>query len=1106
MITFVSQCEKKALNRTRRVLDSFANRIGDNTWQTVITNEGLGAVKKLLSKTASKNTAVSCFWIRSRSRSELVWMIGNKDKFNEQGVVPVNSTQKNMLNSQYENDWKYLPLIKALTAIAALFHDWGKASKLFQNKLLPNSKNKFKGDPVRHEWVSCLLLNALVNSCNNESEEGWLEYLINSQWDEEKLKKMAKQQECKPLYKLPLAAKLVAWLIVSHHRLPLPLDDWRGEDASDIDAILQRITQKWGYENRQDEQEYQRRINACFEFPKGLLSHSSIWLKQVKKWSHRLQDCLPLAESALKDGTCRLVLHHSRLCLMLGDHYYSSLNADSDWQDMTGLFANTDRKTRQLKQKLDEHLVGVAKNALHTSHLLPAFEWELPLATDIRSLKKPSSATFRWQDKAIDAINHWKESQSKNTHGFFAVNMASTGCGKTFANAKIMCSLSIDGNSLRYILALGLRTLTLQTGDEYRERIKLDNSEFAVLIGSRAVLELHNQSQIDKGEADVALTGSESEQPLLDEVIDYDCDIPEEGLATVLTKEKDRKFLYAPVLACTIDHIMAATETKYGGRYILPCLRLMSSDLVIDEIDDFTGSDLIAIGRLIHLAGMLGRKVMISSATIPPDLAEGYFNAYKKGWQLHAKGRDIAENMIGCAWIDEFKTKVISIDGTQSEQEVKNYKEHHSSFVDKRVAKLNAQIAKRKAEVIQCKEDMEKVESESFEPKQEKYFCRIKQAIIKKHQQHNTIDKNTGIAVSFGVVRVANISPCVEITRYLLKADYPQDIEVKVMAYHSQQVLLLRHEQEKHLDAVLKRKEKLGESPVAFSDSVIRSHLDQSKVKNIIFILAATPVEEVGRDHDFDWAVIEPSSYRSIIQLAGRVRRHRESEVKNTNIALMQYNWKAFKAGDEQGEKYFYQPGYEDKVVLDTHDLNQLIDTKIIKERLDAVPRITKNIDLNHLHSLIDLEHFVVQSELARYHCHGPETLQGYLAGTWYLTALPQFLNPFRKSEASTNLFFTYEPDKDCCYFAEKDETGHLINREGILRIQHDELSENEQENLWLKRDYSSLLGQYSEQQELSKSKISLRYGELNLIIRKDGDTKYKYNDQYGLVRLSTSP
>jgi len=67
MVTFVSQCEKKALDKTRRVLDAFANRIGDRTWQTVITDDGLAAVKKLLRKTASKNTAVSCHWARSRS-------------------------------------------------------------------------------------------------------------------------------------------------------------------------------------------------------------------------------------------------------------------------------------------------------------------------------------------------------------------------------------------------------------------------------------------------------------------------------------------------------------------------------------------------------------------------------------------------------------------------------------------------------------------------------------------------------------------------------------------------------------------------------------------------------------------------------------------------------------------------------------------------------------------------------------------------------------------------------------------------------------------------------------------------------------------------------
>src|SRR5579872_4719037 len=114
MVIFVSQCEKSALNKTRRVLDSFANRIGNNTWQTVITNDGLNAVKKLLRQTASKNTAVSCHWLRSRSRNELIWIVGNRQKFNADGIVPVHTTQQNIMNTQWENDWHYLPLIRSL--------------------------------------------------------------------------------------------------------------------------------------------------------------------------------------------------------------------------------------------------------------------------------------------------------------------------------------------------------------------------------------------------------------------------------------------------------------------------------------------------------------------------------------------------------------------------------------------------------------------------------------------------------------------------------------------------------------------------------------------------------------------------------------------------------------------------------------------------------------------------------------------------------------------------------------------------------------------------------------------------------------------------------
>jgi CRISPR-associated endonuclease/helicase Cas3 len=1125
MVTFVSQCEKNALKKTRRVLDAFANRIGDNTWQTVITEDGLITVKKMLRQTASKSTAVSCHWIRSRARSQFLWVVGNKSKFNAEGVVPVNSTRKDLLNSEIESDWKYLPLIKSLTAMSALFHDWGKSSKLFQEKLNPNSKNKFKGDPIRHEWISVLLLNTFIQQ---QDDKTWLSVLVNGDIAEQKLQKGLEQSQQVTLEKLPDAAKLVAWLIVSHHRLPNfshsikeTRNVWLDEQAPDLATMLKWITQEWGYENKQDEQEYQKRVKHCFEFPNGFLSQSSEWLKQVKRWSNSLLQCLPLVELAMQDGSYRLVLHHARLCLMLGDHFYSSQDAAKQWKDNTGLFANTDRYTGELKQKLDEHLVGVARNALNTAHLLPAFEQEPPVAKDIPVLRIASPTAFQWQDKAVNKINEWKEKQDKKAVGFFAVNMASTGCGKTFANAKVMRALSLDGKSLRYILALGLRTLTLQTGDEYRDRIGLTKSQLAVLIGSRAVAELHNSNHInvsEQNEITDEVLGSESKQALLDEFIDYECELPKEGLSTVLTCTRDKQFLYAPVLACTIDHIMAATETKRGGRYILPSLRLMSSELVIDEIDDFTGNDLIAIGRLIHLAGMLGRKVMISSATIPPDLAQGYFNAYKKGWQIFCNSRDETKAEVGCAWIDEFSTNVVSINVNNSDKALLAYQNTHDVFIDKRVQKLAQQIAKRKAEIISCplSTELEINTPETEETKQAQYFSTIQQAILTKHQQHHSTDRKTSINISFGVVRVANISPCVELTKYLLQAQYPENTQIKVMAYHSQQVLLLRHEQEKHLDDVLKRKEKPDEEQQALANPVIRNHLDtlnknNKTVEHIIFILVATPVEEVGRDHDFDWAIVEPSSYRSIVQLAGRVRRHRNDGVDQANIGLMQYNIKAFKTNDKAGKAYFTKPGYEDSlaVPLPFHDLTKLINEAKTSANLNAIPRIQK-LPQSEKQFLAAVEHKVTAKDLTSFTNVGANTLQGYLTQTWYLTALPQVLTPFRQSEASINLFLFYNEQSDSCYFTQKDEAGktlldernQAINREGILNINHVTLSENERKNLWLERNYQKLLPQYiSEPWLISSKRVSLRYGEINFVEREN--TEFEYNDQFGLVKVN---
>lgn len=1109
MVTFVSQCEKKALNRTRRVLDAFANRIGDNTWQTVITEDGLIAVKTLLRKTATKNTAVACHWLRSRSRSELIWIVGNRNQFNAQGIVPVNSTQKNIMNSQYENNWTYLPLIKAVAAIAALLHDWGKSTALFQNKL---KKHTRQGDPLRHEWISCLLLNALVQQSGN-TDEGWLQLLIDGNFDEQGLKNSVAKAIKNPLADLPPLAQLVGWLIVTHHRLP-SRNDPKQEDKQKketMQRMLKSISVDWGYQNKFDESDYQERLKACFEFPEGLLSQSTPWLKQVKKWSTKLLQAQPEAHQLIENGAYRLLLHHARLCLMLGDHYYSSCDADKNWNSPLTLYANTDKQ--DLKQKLDEHLVHVSDHALRISQTLSRFTLEMDMAYDIKSLKQNSPKGYEWQDKAVENITRFKtqhEQFNEKGYGWFVVNIASTGCGKTIANAKIMQSLSDDGESLRYILALGLRTLTLQTGDEYRERIGLKSDELAVLIGSSAVKELHEKTIQEKDKQPTYEDlGSESLEMLLDEDVDYANAPTADFLDAIISKhnpklaDKYKAFLYKPVLACTIDHIIAATETTRGGGYILPCLRLLSSDLVIDEVDDFDGKDLIAIGRLIHLAGMLGRKVMISSATIPPALAEGFFNVYQEGWVLHSHFKQ-AHPHIACAWVDEFGTQVHSLNKNDSITRCQHYKTFHQQFISKRVANLQKQIIKRKAYIVRFDDLF--AETTNRESIQQQYFDKIKQVANQLHLQHHTVDDKTGKKVSFGLIRMANIQPCIELSQSLLRADWCADFAPKVMAYHSRQVLLLRHEQEKHLDQVLKRKEKPGEMPAAFNNPIIKNHLNITDANHVLFILVATPVEEIGRDHDFDWAIVEPSSYRSIIQLSGRVRRHRQTGIEQPNVAIMQYNLKALR---KDGRPAYCHPGYETvkTLKLASHNLCQLIDETLINAGINAIPRIQQSETLRPKYQLADLEHQAMINSLTKYTETGPQCLQAWLTECWWLTALPQQLNRFRESSPDITLYLIWHDDKTV--FCEKNERGEFIpfgDRQNIKIAPS--LTDEEKSKLWLERDYEIALrrlldsdAEVSQEEQVMRKK-SQRFGEMTFPNNKDQkDQGFFYSDQFGLFQ-----
>ncbi len=933
MVTFISQCQKKALARTRRVLDAFANRIGDNTWQTVITEEGLIAVKTLLRKTATKNTAVSCHWIRSRSRSELVWIVGNRRCFNTEGIVPVNSTKNDYSHHEWEKGWHTTEIITIASAIAGLFHDLGKANDLFQDKLNPETKSK-KFEPYRHEWVSLRIFQAFVDE---RSDQEWLKQLAHVDADSEIqiLQKIVVDNPSadkfnNPFDTLPAFAKLVAWLVVSHHRLPVYPKQGGVEPRLDQpDTWLnQAFDDSWNSVNSRNQEWEEQTLKANWTFFNHTPLVSKTWQRKANELSKRALSCQGLID--VDWFSQPFVMHLSRLALMLADHHYSAKDVRLHWQDANYLaYANTGEQ-KQLKQKLDEHNIGVSQHAFEFSLKLRRLREELlPLADNKILAKGPKEDKEPWQTKAYQAAQQVQTPVKEQ--GFFGINMASTGKGKTLANARIMYGLADESEGCRFSVALGLRTLTLQTGEALEERLELDKTEIATLIGSQAILRLNQFNQGKQADENrFATRGSESlDMGLDDDGFDviYGTEVYEGQLEKWFPNNlKAKKLLHAPILVSTIDHLTPATEGVRGGRQIVPMLRLLTSDLVLDEPDEFDLNDLPALARLVNWAGMLGAKVLLSTATMPPALAYALFEAYqegRKGFNAATIHSD-AQKPVVCAWFDEFGAQA------SEQQNLQSFIKAHDEFIQKRIAKLSQDnLVFRKAKLLGIAATTDLSPHNTMSEA-------IRQGMVALHQDHHQLHAS-GKKISIGLVRIANINPLVAITRLLFANPAPENFRIHYCVYHSQYPLAQRAFIESKLDQALNRKDK----EAIWNCPEIQHALSHYPEQNQLFVVLATSVAEVGRDHDYDWAIAEPSSMRSIIQIAGRIQRHRKQTPATDNLYILAKNYKALENNNDN-KVAFICPGFEAKNrMLEKHDLHDILEATQFSAP-NAIPSIQR--------------------------------------------------------------------------------------------------------------------------------------------------------------------
>lgn len=952
-------------------------------------------------------------------------------------------------------------VVGLLAAIAGLFHDFGKANPLFQNKL----KGKGKGfEPFRHEWISVRLFQAFVSG---KTDEQWLKSLQNISADDDVLiinniiRDNTGWSHSSPLDGLPPVARIIAWLIVSHHRLPVyPLhgksDNYTNPpQISDIDKwAVEQFAPCWNSTNM-DALWSAKELSAVWDFPAGTPVQSAVWRRKAQRIATRALQ-LPLINSPHVLKPQRFPLHIARLILMVADHLYSSRDSTAGWQDPSYTdFANTD-KSGVTKQKLDEHNIGVSQNAWLLARSLPYLRETLPAISRHKGFKKRAlQAKYRWQDKALDLACGLRETASQ--HGFFGVNMASTGCGKTLANARIMYGLADEKRGCRFSVALGLRTLTLQTGDALGEKLHLDKEDLAVLIGSQAVQQLH---QLNRDGKDIRQSGSQSGDELFAEhqYVRYEGTL-DSGRVCQWLKGKDTllKLISAPVLVTTIDHLMPACESLRGGHQIAPMLRLMTSDLILDEPDDFDMADLPALCRLVNWAGMLGSRVLLSSATLAPVLVQALFSAYVAGRQDYqqACGQPGLPVNVCCAWFDEFHV-------SQSQHiSGKSFGAQHREFVAKRVPLLQQASPLRRASLVTVSPGS----AREHDVLNAVSAC-VHQSILELHSAHHKDKK-----LSVGIVRMANIDPLVAVAQRLLRTESSAGYQFHYCVYHSQFPLALRSHIERRLDAMLTR----HDEQAIWQVEEVRRAISTQPEKHHIFVVLATSVAEIGRDHDYDWAIAEPSSMRSLIQLAGRVQRHRQASPHTSNMHILHKNIKALK----QVSPAYCKPGFESNShPFGSHDLHDLL-RQDEYEIISAIPRIQEREKPDPLMSLTDREHGRLWPELL-----GRKPCGDNYAARWWRDEASwcgelQRRTPFRQPSPDEQYNLWLEEEGEILRFRQPDEGIEGWKNSSAIKAIGQEYAEGV--SPWMVMNAETIYQQLAENLEWELERVSKTFGEIRL-------------------------
>jgi CRISPR-associated endonuclease/helicase Cas3 len=863
-VVFVSSCESKAIKKTRAIIDRYATRIADRSWASPFTIEALDEVHQALKRTATRQTSVACYQNIGRDGLKLKWIVGNKQAYDGFGAYAIETRSRK----------KEFPLFLRHAALVAhasgLGHDFGKANQKFASKLLSTEKNE--SDKVRHEWISAWLIENMDGDFSVKSlKEAW------AAWEKSGTRQVVDKNN--PWLPIPTvvdtAARAMTFCVATHHRL-FGYADTKSSIPPKNHGIDKHIN---GMASVQSE------IKKCTIADWGpwesVMDQLAIKYKRIQEIE---------GDSHYWRGVSLI----ARACLVLADHEVSSMRYGK--KSNTDTWANSvknENGERKHNQPLTYHLETVGKYAAANITMFIGTDLPMVSAETRAKIEAPvakDADKYGWQD---EGFNFLRERVSKDPSLIF--NVAGTGAGKTLGNVKILAALNPDG--LRITAGFNLRTLTLQTRDAYKQQIGLQDDEIGCIVGgaNNIIEKIHGfalHDDEDRKEAQEWNIKTVTRNDLPDWLNHFHSN----------NKEHCLKLIGTPVIVTTMDHLIEAGEPGKQAGHALAMMRIASSDLIIDEADSYDPKSLMAVLRVIEIAAMFGRNIVVSSATLPVVLANAISQAWQSGNTMCKALRGTGDGQIYCI-SNKIAPKQVGFDG---------FRNSYESYVEQIAIKVAQSEVTKIFGIV----------SPIIDPDnpQKGFINRIATSIEELHQaNHQQVANKT---VSIGLVRVANVDPCIEIAETLAAHDGHADIYA--MTYHAREVLARRTWKEKGLDLILTRK------PDQKPDWWVRSPeiqkiIDASQKNMIIFVVVATPVAEVGRDHDYDWAVIEPSSMTSIIQTSGRVNRHRLKPICYPNIHILNRNWAYLMPTQYKNESNCYtSPGHQitmDKVK--THVLNE---------------------------------------------------------------------------------------------------------------------------------------------------------------------------------------